>query len=87
MKQFKKILCGLMLTSFVIIGSVNVFANGLGGNDGGGNGGTDCNLYEERVSYSVEEAKRYKEVANADMQLNAGHIWGDDAGEEIKYLL
>lgn len=40
MKQFKKILCGAILTSFVIIGSVSVFAYppaaGGGGGDGGG---------------------------------------------------
>ena len=42
MKQFKKILCGVMLTSFVILGSVNVFANGLGGNDDGGGTQPDC---------------------------------------------
>ena len=39
MKQIKKILCGVMLTSFVIVGSVSVFAvppaDG-GGGDGGG---------------------------------------------------
>lgn len=39
MKQFRKFLCGVMLTSFVIIGSVSVFAavppSGSGG-DGGG---------------------------------------------------
>lgn len=39
MKQFRKFLCGVMLTSFVIIGSVSVFANGLGGNSGSGDGG------------------------------------------------
>lgn len=39
MKRFKKILCGVMLTSFVILGSVSVFANGFGSNAGSGDSG------------------------------------------------
>jgi len=36
MKQFKKFLCGVMLTSFVILGNVSVFASALGDGFGGG---------------------------------------------------
>ena len=44
MKQFRKFLCGVMLTSFVIIGSVSVFAAVPPSGSGGDSGGTqpDC---------------------------------------------
>ena len=81
MKRFKKILCSVLLTSFVILGSVSVFAKG-GSEDKGGDK-DDCQYNEIRESISTEEARKYKETANADMQLNAGHVWGDDAGDEL----
>ena len=77
MKQFKKFLCGVMLTSFVIIGSVSVFA---GPDDGGGDGSNvECEQKIITESISTEKAETYRQETNADMQFNEGHMWPEGA--------
>lgn len=75
MKQIKKILCGVMLTSFVILGSVSVFA-------GFGDDGTDtsptteppsCQEMIEMVSKEeVKNSEYTEEVVVGDMNASAG---------------
>lgn len=61
MKQFKKILCGVMLTSFVILGSVNIFAEGLSGVTDDGGKVPECLQKEERTA-TTESAKEFTET-------------------------
>lgn len=60
MKQIKEILCGVMLTSFVILGSVSVFA-GVGGENDGGGGKTPC-VQEVTANATTESAKEFTET-------------------------
>ncbi len=64
MKQFKKILCGVMLTCFVILGSVSVFAaippNSGEASGGGGENDPPCVQLVVETATS-ESAQEYRE--------------------------
>lgn len=78
MKQIKKILCGVMLTSFMILGSVSVFA-GLGDENGGRTEPPSCQELVEMVSKTEIENSNYtEEVVVGDMNASAGHDWSFD---------
>ena len=81
MKQFRKFLCGVMLTSFVIIGSVSVFAavppSGSGG-DSGGSTTKDC-LQLVEMTAGTDKASEYRET-----QTHLGTISGE-MGDSVNY--
>lgn len=81
MKQFKKILCGVMLTSFVILGSVSIFA---GPGDGAeptpppSDTKSCVQLIENTAINTVENSHYTEEVVVGDMNASAGYDWNFD---------
>jgi hypothetical protein len=77
MKQIKKILCGAMLTSFLIISSANVFAapnSNVGDNSSTPSG--ECVYSETNYMENNESAMDYKTTGSYDLQFNVGNEWG-----------
>lgn len=80
MKQIKKILCGMLLTSFVILGSINVLANGRGGV---GSNTTDCvNVYNEATVRETTSVESYTETSTG-MSFNAESSWDYNENQTV----
>lgn len=86
MKQIKKILCGMLLTSFVILGSVSVLANGRGQDVVDFQNGTDdyqCSQTQTVGTITENQTVSQYSETSTSMSFNAESSWGYNENQTV----